>query len=435
MKSLKTKILAAVCLIVFTSTAAFAYVTPGDLNRLRGLAMTLVSATITTLTATTETITTSAITTLNLSGVMTSTRAPSADSATTNKAVAVNLTSPVDTTGTNTHNGVDVGLTISNATGGTNTVNALNVGNVTGDAEVNINGLKIGTGSRLGTTNAITISTGWDKGLDITNSAAADSAATEMGIDLNVTTPVDTTGTNTHYGLNLDFSIGNASGGTNTAGGINIANVTGDAQVDVTGLNIGTGTTLGTSNAIKIGSGWDAGISDASGITTSGTLTTTGPISIDAVTINRGPLTAQARGTITICGDATTVNNNTVYYGPTQVLTSSATIGAVVCDTTAAGNVTEATADAPALPATAFYPLGMICWQPDSGNTITYTLRSAAAAITPAISVSIADNVLSGAATATATTAVASGATLAVAVASSGDIGTVPFRCDIAIAY
>lgn len=153
------------------------------------------------------------------------------------------------------------------------------------------------------------------------------------------------------------------------------------------------------------------------------------------VTVNQAPLQAQARGTITICGDATTVNNNTVYYGPSQVLTSSATIGAVVCDTTAAGNVTEATADAPALPATAFYPLGMICWQPDSGNTITYTLRSAAAAITPAISVSIADNILAGSAAATATTAVASGATLAVAVASSGDIGTLPFRCDIAIAY
>ena len=152
-------------------------------------------------------------------------------------------------------------------------------------------------------------------------------------------------------------------------------------------------------------------------------------------TVNPNALAYQARATITICGDATTVNNNTVYYGPSQVLTSSATIGAVVCNTTAAGSTTEATADAPALPATAFYPLGMVCWQPDSGNTITYTLRSAEAAITPAISVSIADNILSGSASATATTAVASGATLAVAVASTGDIGTIPFRCDITVAY
>ena len=158
-------------------------------------------------------------------------------------------------------------------------------------------------------------------------------------------------------------------------------------------------------------------------------------LTVDTVAVNHAPLAFQARATITICGDATTVNNNTVYYGPSQVLTSSATIGAVVCDTTAAGNATESTADAPAFPATAFYPLGMQCWQPDSGNTITYTLRSAEAAITPALSVSIADNILSGTASATATTAVASGATLAVAVASSGDIGTIPFRCDIHVAY
>lgn len=68
-------------------------------------------------------------------------------------------------------------------------------------------------------------------------------------------------------------------------------------------------------------------------------------------------------------------------------------------------------------------------------DSITYTLRSAAAAITPAISVSIADNILSGTASATATTAIASGATVAVAVASTGNIGTVPFRCDISYAY
>ena len=84
-------------------------------------------------------------------------------------------------------------------------------------------------------------------------------------------------------------------------------------------------------------------------------------ITVGTTAINTAPLTAQARGIITVCGDATTVNNNTVYYGPSQVLTSSATIGAVVCDTTAVGNTTESTADAPALSNTAFYPLGMIC--------------------------------------------------------------------------
>lgn len=158
-------------------------------------------------------------------------------------------------------------------------------------------------------------------------------------------------------------------------------------------------------------------------------------LTVDTVAVNHAPLAFQGRGTFSICGDATTVNNNTVYYGPSQVLTSSATAASVVCDSTAVGNVTEATADAPVLPATAIYPLGMTCWQPDSGNTITYTLRSAEAAITPAISVSIADNILAGSASATATTAVASGATVAIAVASSGDIVTVPFRCDVTYAF
>jgi hypothetical protein len=238
-----------------------------------------------------------------------------------------------------------------------------------------------------------------------------------------------------------------------------------------------------TENAIVIGAGWDAGLSSASPMSLTDALSVTGDttiltpgdliigngtpsvtqngedayvegtfevdgasefdgavdfdstITIGTTAINTNMLTAQARGMFTICGDATTVNNNTVYYGPSQVLTSSATAGSVVCDTTAAGNVTEATADAPVLPATAIYPLGMQCWNPDSGNTITYTLRSATAGITPAISVSIADNVLAGTASATATTAIASAATVAVAVASSGDIGTVPFRCDISYAY
>lgn len=231
------------------------------------------------------------------------------------------------------------------------------------------------------------------------------------------------------------------SGSTfDVAGTFEIANVAMTASAAE--LNYSDVATLGTLAASKA---WTSDASLDTVMPTGGLLTVQsgGGVTLNSgstlisggVTVNQATLQAQARGIITICGDATTVNNNTVYYGPSQVLTSSATIGAVVCDTTAAGNTTEATADAPALPATAFYPLGMICWQPDSGNTITYTLRSAEAAITPAISVSIADNVLAGSASATATTAVASGATLAVAVASSGDIGTIPFRCDIAIAY
>ncbi len=172
---------------------------------------------------------------------LTRTMAPTADSATTNKGIVTNLTSPVDTTGTNTHNAFDVGLTIGNASGGTNSVRGLNIGNVTGDAQVNVTGINVGTGTTLGTSRGVVIGSGWDAALDTSVSAGADSGQTNMGIDLNLTTPVDTTGTNTHYGLNIDTVIGNASGGTNTATAINIANVSGDAQVTENGIVVGTG--------------------------------------------------------------------------------------------------------------------------------------------------------------------------------------------------
>lgn len=132
-----------------------------------------------------------------------------------------------------------------------------------------------------------------------------------------------------------------------------------------------------------------------------------------------------------ICGDATTVNNNTVYYGPNETVVSSATVGMIKCDTTAAGSTTEATADAPVLTATAFYPLGMACYNPDNASGITYTLRTGAAAMSPSISVTLADNVLSGTAAASGTSLIASGATVAIAASSTGDIGTIPFICRV----
>lgn len=104
------------------------------------------------------------VTTLAASSTITETRTPTADSAATNNGVAVVLTTPIDTTGTNIHNGVDVALTIGNASGGTNSANGVSVENVTGDAQVNVTGVKIGTGTTLGTSNAIQVGTGWDAG-------------------------------------------------------------------------------------------------------------------------------------------------------------------------------------------------------------------------------------------------------------------------------
>lgn len=111
------------------------------------------------------------------------------------------------------------------------------------------------------------------KAASFTTATAADSAATNNTVDLNLTSPVDTTGTNTHLGYNVDLTIGNATGGTNSVNAFNLANVTGDAQVNVIGLSIGTGTTLGTSNAIQVGSGWDAGLEIASPVSITSTVT------------------------------------------------------------------------------------------------------------------------------------------------------------------
>jgi hypothetical protein len=130
------------------------------------------------------------------------------------------------------------------------------------------------------------------------------------------------------------------------------------------------------------------------------------------------------------------VNNNTVYYGPSKALVSSATVGQITCNTTAAGSTTEATADEPALTDVAFYPLGMVCYTDDLGATATFTLRSAAAAVTPALSVSVADNETSGETSVAVTTAIAAGATVAVAVASTADIGVgLEFICRIEYAF
>ena len=316
---------------------------------------------------------------------------------------------------------------------------------------------------------------------------AADSAATNDMFELKLDTPVDTTGTNTHNALTIDIDEGNATGGTNSIRGIQIDALTGDASNTTVGINVGAMTgTGGTENAIVIGSGWDAGISTASPMSLSSTFSTTGDLSIltpgdlivgagtpsvtqngeDAyvtgtfevdgasefdgaididstitvgtTAINTATLTSMARGYFEVCGDITTVNANTVYYGPSQAVIDSATAGRVTCNTDATGNTTEATADEPAVQTTAIYPLGMVCYTTDMGATgspLTFALRSAAAAITPAISLTIADDVLSGTANATATTAIGSGATVAVALTSAGDVGAGAFYCRVNYAY
>lgn len=178
---------------------------------------------------------------------------------------------------------------------------------------------------------------------------------------------------------------------------------------------------------------------DSGGTLTAASGSTTniaGTFKIGGTTVAAEPLQNPGRGFFTICGDATTINNNTVYYGPGITLTANIP-GGQNCDITAAGSTTEATADAPIFTNQAFHVTGMICRnQADQDAAISYTLRSAAAATTPSVTCSIADGERDCVADVQSTTAIAAGATVAIAAASAGDIGASKgFNCTVYIAY
>jgi hypothetical protein len=139
------------------------------------------------------------------------------------------------------------------------------------------------------------------------------------------------------------------------------------------------------------------------------------------------------RATISICGDGTTINNNTVYYGPSMVPVAS---GERTCDITQAGSATESTADAPAFDSTAFQVLSMDCLTANPGAAgVSFTLRNNAAATVPSVTCSVANTKLGCTANVQTTTLIAAGNPIAIAAASTGDQGTTPFACQIQVAY
>jgi len=142
------------------------------------------------------------------------------------------------------------------------------------------------------------------------------------------------------------------------------------------------------------------------------------------------------RDFFTICGEATTVNNNTVYYGPSTTLTAN-TANGQACDINATGNATEATADAPIYTNKAVQVLGMTCRnEGDANAAISFTLRTAAGATVPSVTCSIADGERDCVADVQTTTAIAAGATVAVAAASTSDVGdNNGFVCKVDVAY
>ncbi|HEC61438.1 hypothetical protein LCGC14_0705670 [marine sediment metagenome] len=97
------------------------------------------------------------------------------------------------------------------------------------------------------TTNAINETTAGSgvaiEEVTFNDAAGADSAATNEHTEVAFTTPIDTTGINTHNALTIDLAIGASTGGTNHVRGLEIDGVSGDPQV--------------IESAIVVGAGWD----------------------------------------------------------------------------------------------------------------------------------------------------------------------------------
>ena len=153
------------------------------------------------------------------------------------------------------------------------------------------------------------------------------------------------------------------------------------------------------------------------------------------VNVTQLGLVKQNRGSFVICGEADTVNNNTVYYGPDITLATSN--GGLTCDINAAGNTTEATADAPVYTNQAVEVRGMTCRnEADANADISFTLRTAAGATVPSVTCTISDGERDCVADIKTTTDIAAGATVAIAAASTSNVGANNgFVCDVEVAY
>jgi hypothetical protein len=347
-----------------------------------------------------------------------------ADSAATNDTMEIKLDTPVDTTGTNTHNALTIDMDIGNATGGTNAARGIQIDALTGDAQVTTSGINIGamTGTG-GSENAIVVGTGWDMGLQSGSGITLDDGTTHS--------PTITFQDATDETAIFEKEDAEVLTLTTTAGD--------GLEIRTGNLFVGNGTPGETVNGEDL---YVEGLSEFDGTANfDGTADFDGAITVDSTTIAENGLKFAGRGEFTVCGDIATVNANTVYYGPSQAVIDSATAGLVTCNTDAAGNATEATASEPAVAGLAWVPLGMVCYSTDMGATgspLTYTLRAGDAAYdSGAITLSIADNVLSGASPANTigTSAIAADTAVAVALTSSGDVGAGAFICKISYAF
>jgi hypothetical protein len=103
--------------------------------------------------------------------------------------------------------------------------------------------LLIGLGGTVGTTPIISMDENQDvvfaERAIVNGVEAADSGTTNETLEVAFTSPVDTTGTQSHNALTVDLAIGNSTAGTNTVTALQIDAITDDPQVVEKAINIG----------------------------------------------------------------------------------------------------------------------------------------------------------------------------------------------------
>jgi len=169
---------------------------------------------------------------------------------------------------------------------------------------------------------------------------SVNSGTTDSLVTINLSTPADTTGTQTHNALLISPTIGNATGGTNTVNFISTGAVTGDAQVSLNAINIGALTGTGaTEIAINVGSGWDAVLSGTTAGTSLFDFTNFDVASTGHITVQGGyGLDTNAAGTLAL-GNTTAT---TVSIGSTAATTLNFGAGGALSRTINIGTGTGA---------------------------------------------------------------------------------------------
>lgn len=149
--------------------------------------------------------------------------------------------------------------------------------------------------------------------------SAADSGTTTDAMYLSGASPADTVGTNVHNYIRIGATVGNATGGTNSVRGIQVDNITGDAQVTETGINVGTGwdVALAANGVVNLAGGYGStgcSVSDVGALQCDGGVTTAGALTADSLDVGGGYLagsgsTLSAAGALSVNSDLTVDGN------------------------------------------------------------------------------------------------------------------------------